>query len=141
MNVDLATYIAQALLLAHSNACHVSASPTAAATALLCKYPYSDNVHDDSKSPSSSRAHCRIAHLPQISHALRQLDLLGPPFASRVTHVLRRLNLGYVLQDDIADPHNTDDRARNNSYGWLVQQNGSDKDVNWRERSDHTATA
>lgn len=57
----------------------------------------------------------------QMSYPLRLLDLLGSPLAASVTHILWRLNLGNVLQNDIADAHNADDRTWDDPYGVLLQ--------------------
>lgn len=102
----------------------------------LCNVPISGSIavffllhsHKDNVQGDGASLIARI-HLPQISHALRQSDLLGPPLAASVPHVLRRLDLGNILQNDIADPYNADDGTCDNPYGWLVQQYRADKDV------------
>ena len=70
-----------------------------------------------SRSPLSGRT---VPILDTVSASM--LDLFGSPLAARVTHILWRLDLGYVLQDNISDAHNADDRAGDDPNGRLVQK-------------------
>jgi hypothetical protein len=63
-------------------------------------------------------------------HLLRgNLDLLGTPALVRFAHVRRRLNRGDELEGDVCKTDEGDQRTVNDAQHVVVQQNGTDEDV------------
>lgn len=80
-----------------------------------------------------------FARLPTVAkHKLTCLRRKGskPYFATGVSHVLRRLNRRDVFEYAIAQAYDRDNGARDNTEGRCLEQDCSDKDVDWRSVSD-----
>lgn len=80
-----------------------------------------------------------FARLPTVAkHKLTCLRRKGskPYFATGVSHVLRRLNRWDVFEYAITQAYDRDDGAGDNAEGPCLEQDCSDKDVDWRSVSD-----
>lgn len=60
------------------------------------------------------------------------LDLLGTPALVSFAHVRRGLDRGDELEGDVSETDEGDQRTINDAQHVVVQQNGTDKDVDCR---------
>jgi hypothetical protein len=60
-----------------------------------------------------------------------RLDLLSTPAPIRLAHILWRLNTGDELEHHVDQADYPDDRAEDDVYGVVLEQDGAAEDVNY----------